>query len=111
MNKNAEFNPYNESEGNQNVTIVKIGGSFAVALLGAALALLSLGGTLAILFLGPQMIKSEAQASSAYAREASQTADREARVSLEQVDKLRNEFHDYLGINVPVKTALKGESK
>lgn len=111
MSQATEFNPYNEESGNQNVTVIKIGGSIAVSLLAAGLALLSIGGTAAILFLGPQLIESRAQASSAYARETAQTADREARVALEQVDKIRNEVYDHFGIKVPVKTALKGDQK
>jgi hypothetical protein len=82
-----------------------------LALVGCLLGAMGFGGVIVEAILLPSLIKSEATASSAYSRETSQTADREARVSLEQVDKLRNEFHDYLGINVPIKTALKGDQK
>lgn len=100
MNRNEESYLYGEEGANQNVTVVKIGGSLAVALLGAALALLSLGGTLAILFLGPQMIDSRAQASSAFARQTAQEAERESRVAIEQVDYMRVALAEK-GIHVP----------
>jgi hypothetical protein len=90
----------------QHLSLKVEGGILAIAF-----SLLALGGVVIGAILLPSLIESRAQASSAYAREAAQTADREARVALEQTDKLRDEFHDYLGIKVPVKTALKSEGE
>jgi hypothetical protein len=111
MNSNQEFNPYAGDGAAQAQSVIHDGTSKALAIVGCVLGAMGFGGVIVGAILLPSLVKSEATASSAYSRESSQTAEREARVSLEQVDKLRNEFHDYLGINVPVKTALKGESK
>jgi hypothetical protein len=111
MNSNEEFNPYAGDGAAQAQSVIHDGTSKALALVGCVLGAMGFGGVIVASIWAPALIESKAQSASAYSRETSQTADREARVSLEQVDKLRNEFHDYLGINVPVKTALKGESK
>lgn len=83
----------------------------ALALFGCIMGALGFGGVIIASIWAPALIESKAKSESAYARETAQTADREARVALEQVDRIRDEVHDKLGIKIPVKTALKGEQK
>lgn len=74
---------------NQNVTVVKIGGSVAVALLGASLAILSIGMTIGILVLGPHFIEAKATSAAAPSMVRSQFSERESRVNADQIQTLR----------------------
>jgi|SRR5678816_1461708 hypothetical protein len=81
----------------QNLTLKVEGGNLAIAL-----SLLALGGVVVGAILLPGLIDSKATASSAFARQTAQEAERESRVAIEQVDYIRVALAEK-GINVPSK--------
>lgn len=81
----------------QHMTLNVAGGHLAIAL-----SLLAVGGVIVLAILLPGLIDSKATASSAFARQTAQEAEREARISLEQVDYMRVALAEK-GINIPSK--------
>jgi hypothetical protein len=81
----------------QHMTLKVEGGNLAIAL-----SLLALGGVVVGAILLPGLIDSKATASSAFARQTAQEAERESRIAIEQVDYMRVELAKK-GVIVPSK--------